>query len=157
MTSMMYTDRIFLTTPFYKTRIWAQFSLETKTKKYSSFPNWGNCHKKEGVEKEFKEQVLQNWPFIGQPPAARQAWKLARAPAAAHPAASLLLPPSPPASRQGTAHPHGRAIHPSQMGKLPNWESKQGNFPKSKNGGNCCPNLESTKFGGGWQAAQHYN
>ncbi|KAJ9051066.1 hypothetical protein DSO57_1008329 [Entomophthora muscae] len=61
-------------------------------------------------------------------------------------------------NRQAPAEPGGlpaRACcqpvpHPGcQMGKLTKGETQKGNFPKPKWRGNCCPNLESTKFGGG--------
>ncbi|KAJ9063347.1 hypothetical protein DSO57_1001252 [Entomophthora muscae] len=86
--------------------------------------------------------TLQLSPQIGEPP--QNTWrKKQRFIPRLH-----TKPGSLPASQQGTAHPP-QWDRPS----LPDEEIAQlgipkGNFPKPKNGGNCCPNLEPTKFGG---------
>ncbi|KAJ9090534.1 hypothetical protein DSO57_1001504 [Entomophthora muscae] len=121
---------------FLEDNILCPINLKSQNKKLQQFPLIGETAAKQQVlNEEIKNLEIQKFGFYTRPRATRPA------------ARRLPAPITQPASR-GWRTLHSRTVHPRQIGKLPNWETQKGNFPKPKCRGKCCPNLESTKFGG---------
>ncbi|KAJ9089546.1 hypothetical protein DSO57_1011832 [Entomophthora muscae] len=103
--------------------------LKEQNKKLQQFPLIG----KTATKHQAKESKIKKWNF-GE----NRFYTLA---------ADRAAGCQPASGRQRI--PHNGTVHPRQMRKSPNWETPKGNFPKPKRRENCCPNLESTKFGRG--------
>ncbi|KAJ9086908.1 hypothetical protein DSO57_1038726 [Entomophthora muscae] len=131
---------IFLTTPFYKTRIWAQFSLETKTKISAVPPIGETATKQEGVKKEFKKASSSKLAFY-RPTVDRAAKRQSSAGCTPSLAACLHAPSAAqsftsaascqPASRKGTAHLPRQGCPPRPDGEIAQLGIQTRQFPPS--------------------------